>query len=243
MPDVPGWIILLGAALAGSVLGGVAGFGAGVVLLPVVAWTMGLRVAVPIMTVTMLVGNLSRLWWSRGEIDRAVCVRFLAGAVPAAGLGAVLYAGAPSRALSIVVGGFLLASVPLRRVLFSPLVQVRLRHFPVLGGVFGLLSSLVVTIGPVVTPFFLAYGLRRGAYIGTEAVCAFGMHLTRGIVLARYALLTWETITVGCVLGGAMFAGSWLGRRVLDRMSERVFLRIVEALLVVMGVHFLLFPR
>ncbi|MBI1736697.1 MAG: sulfite exporter TauE/SafE family protein [Candidatus Rokubacteria bacterium] len=243
MPDPTAWIILLGTALAGSVIGGVAGFGAGVVLLPVVAWTVGLRAAVPIMTVTMLVGNLSRLWWSRGEIDRAVAVRFLAGALPATAVGAILYAGTPSTALSLVIGVFLLASVPLRRFLASPVVQIRLRHFPVVGAVFGFLSSLVVTTGPVVTPFFLAYGLRRGAYIATEAACAFAMHGVRGAVLARYALLTWETIAIGCALGGTMFAGSWLGRRLLDRMSDRVFLRVIEALLIVMGLHFVLFPR
>jgi uncharacterized protein len=243
LPDPTAWVILLVAALGGSILGGVAGFGAGVVLLPVVAWTLGLRAAVPIMTVTMLVGNLSRIWWSRTELDRSVCWRFLAGAVPATMLGAILYAGTPTSALSVVIGTFLLLSVPLRRFLASPLVQVRLRHFPVIGAVFGLLSSLVVTTGPVVTPFFLAYGLRRGTYIATEAVCAFGMHLTRAAVLARYTLLTSDTIVIGCVLGGTMFAGSWIGRRLLDRMSDRVFLRVIEGLLVVMGLQFLLFPR
>lgn len=243
MPDATAWVVLLVTALAGSVIGGVAGFGAGVVLLPVVAWTVGLRAAIPIMTITMLVGNLSRLWWSRGEIDRAVALRFLAGAVPATAIGAIFYAGTPSAALSLVIGVFLLASVPIRRLLASPLVQVRLRHFPAIGAVFGFLSSLVVTTGPIVTPFFLAYGLRRGAFIATEAVCAFVMHGVRGVVLARYALLTWETIAIGCALGGTMFAGSWLGRRLLDRMSDRVFLRLIEALLIVMGLRFLLFPR
>jgi len=40
-----------------------------------------------------------------------------------------------------------------------------------------------------------------------------------------------------------MFAGSWFGRRLLDRMSDRIFLAIIEVLLVVMGLHSLLFPR
>ena len=69
------------------------------------------------------------------------------------------------------------------------------------------------------------------------------MHLARGAALARYALLTWEALAVGAVLGATMFAGSWLGRRLLDRMSDRLFLRIIEVLLVVMGLHSLLFPR
>jgi hypothetical protein len=236
-------MILLGTALVGSIIGGVAGFGAGVVLLPVAAWTLGIRMAVPVLTVTMLLGNMSRLWWSRGETDRRVTLRFLAGAVPATALGTTLFVAASSASLSRVIGGFLLASVPLRRVLSMGHWRVRLGHFPLIGAVFGLLSSTVVAVGAALTPFYLAYGLRRGAYIATEAVCAFSMHVTRGAVLARYRLLTAEVVLIGLVLGSVMFAGSWIGRRLLDRMSDKVFLAVIEGLLVVMGLQFLLVPR
>jgi hypothetical protein len=40
-----------------------------------------------------------------------------------------------------------------------------------------------------------------------------------------------------------MFAGSWIARRLLDRMTDRVFLVVVETLLVLMGLQFLLVPR
>jgi uncharacterized membrane protein YfcA len=69
------------------------------------------------------------------------------------------------------------------------------------------------------------------------------MHLSRGAALARYALLTRQTVAVGGLLGATMFAGSWAGRRLLDRMSDRVFLGIIEVLLVALGLHSLLFPR
>jgi uncharacterized protein len=243
MPDPLTWIILVGSALVGSIIGGVAGFGAGVILLPVAAWTLGIRMAVPVLTVTMLLGNMSRLWWSRGETDRQVTLRFLLGAVPATALGTTLFVAASSDSLSRVIGIFLLASVPLRRLLTMGHWRVRLVHFPLLGVVFGLLSSTVVAIGAALTPFYLAYGLRRGAYIATEAVCAFSMHVTRGVVLSRHRLLTWEVLAIGLVLGTVMFAGSWIGRRLLDRMSDRVFLAAIEVLIVLMGLQFLCFPR
>jgi uncharacterized membrane protein YfcA len=243
MPDPVTWAILVATAFLGSIIGGVAGFGAGVVLLPVAAWTLGIRMAVPVLTVTMLLGNISRIWWSRGETDHRVALRFLAGAVPATALGTALFAAAPSEVLSRVIGGFLLASVPLRRLLMTGHWRVRLAHFPLIGAASGLLSALVVAIGAAVTPFYLAYGLRRGAYIATEAVCAFSMHLTRGVSLTRYRLVTWEVVVIGLVLGAVMFAGSWIGRRLLDRMSDRVFLAVIEVLLVLMGLQFLLFPR
>lgn len=243
MPDPAGWAILIGGALVGSVIGGVAGFGAGVILLPLVAWTIGVRATVPVLTVAMLLGNISRAWWNRGEADRGVVIAFLAGAVPATAVGAILYAGVSADWLSRIIGAFMLGAVPFRRVLASSRLRLRLAHFPLVGGATGLLSALVVATGPVVTPFFLAYGLRRGAYIATEALCALTMHLTRGLVLARYALLTREAMVIGLVLGATMFAGSWMGRRLLERMPDKVFLAIIEALLVITGLQFLLFPR
>src|SRR5439155_16414956 len=104
----------------------------------------------------------------------------------------LVYAGTSSEGLGRIVGAFLVLSVPLRRILAWNVFQMRLRHFPVLGAVVGRLSALVVTTGPINTPFFLAYGLRRSAYIGTESVCAMAMHLARGAALARYRLMTWE---------------------------------------------------
>lgn len=241
--DGVGWAAVVAGALVGSILGGVAGFGAGITLLPILVFILGARVAIPVLTVTMLFGNLGRVWWSRDAVDPRVVITFVAGAVPATALGAMLFAGTSSDWLGRAIGFFLLAALPLRRLLQSSGFVVRLRHFPLVGAAIGTLSSVVVTTGPVVTPFFLLYGLRRAAYIGTEGVCAMAMHLTRGAVFARYALLTWDAVMLGCVLGGAMFVGSWIARRILDRMSERAFLWIVEGLLVVMGLQSLLFPR
>jgi len=243
LPGPAGWAVLVAGALVGSVIGGVAGFGAGIVLLPLIAWTLGIRATAPVLTVTMLVGNLSRIWWSRDDLDRRVALRFLAGALPATLAGALLYAQASSDSLRWIMGGFLIAAVPLRRALLARGPAVRLRHFPWVGAAIGALSSVVVTTGPVATPFFLAYGLRRGAYIATEAVCALGMHVARAGAFTGAALLSWEHLAVGGVLGGTMFAGSWVARRLLEGMSDRAFLAVVEALLIGMGLQFLLVPR
>jgi uncharacterized membrane protein YfcA len=241
--DAFGFLLAVGGALVGAVIGGVAGFGAGITLLPILTVLFGARAAIPILTVTMMIGNVSRLWWSRHDVNGRVVLAFLAGAVPATAAGALLFAGTTSDRLSQIIGLFMLASLPLRRLLNARGFRVRLGHFPLVGAGVGALSSIVVTTGPVLTPFFLAHGLRRAAYIGTESACAMAMHVTRGSVFARYSLLTWDAVALGCALGATMFVGTWLSRRVLDHVSERTFLWIVEGMLVVMGLQFLLFPR
>jgi uncharacterized membrane protein YfcA len=243
VPEVSVLLVLLPVAFVASIVSGVAGFGAGVLLLPFIAWTAGIKATAPVLTVAMLVGNIGRIWWSRGEIDRRVVWRYLLGAVPGTAIGALLYAGATTESLGRVIGVFLIAAVPLRRLLVTTHVRVRLAHFPFLGLVFGALSSVVVTTGPITTPFFLSYGLRRGAFIATEATASLAIHLTRGAAFARLHVLTWDWTVLGLSLGAVMFVGTWVARRILERMSDRVFLGAIETLLVVMGLHFLFVSR
>ena len=67
MHDTAGWLILGAAAIVGSTIGGVAGFGTGVIMIPAIAWSVGVKATVPVLTVCMLVGNSARVWFSRAR--------------------------------------------------------------------------------------------------------------------------------------------------------------------------------
>jgi uncharacterized membrane protein YfcA len=242
VPSLAGTLLLLAAALPAAVAGGALGFGTGLVMLPLVVWVVGVRPSVPVLTIALIVGNLSRGWWSRDELDWRVIGAYLLGAVPCAAIGAVLYTTAPPEWLSRLMGLVLLSALPLRRWLERGPLRMRLRHFPVLGGATGLLSALVAATGPVTMPFFLGYGLRRGAYVGTDAVCAAGVHLTKTLIYGRFALVGPETGALGLAIGGVMFVGAYVGRRILDRMSDRSFVVALEVLVMGLGVLFLVRP-
>lgn len=242
LPELVGWVALGLGALVASTIGGVAGFGAGVIMIPLVAFVMGTKATVPVMTVAMLLGNGARVWFSRRDVEGRVVVAFLVTAIPMSVLGALLYTRIDSAGIGRMLGAFMLLAVPLRRLLLGRGIRIGLGHFPVIGAVFGFLSSLVGSVGPIMTPFFLGYGLRKGAYIGTDALCTLGTYVSRGIVFRKHDLLTGETVAVGLFVGVVMIAGAWAGKRLVDRLSEIAFLRLIEALLVVFGLHFLLWP-
>lgn len=227
-------------ALAAGTLAAVAGFGGAVVLLPVLVWAFGVRDAVPILTVAQVVGNGSRVWFNRRELVLPVAGWFALGAVPLAVAGGVLFASAPAPFLKRLLGVFLVLTLIYRRTALGRRSRVGLRGFAAVGASFGFLSALVGTVGPLAAPFFLSYGLVKGAYIGTEALTALTMHAVKLGVYGGYALLGWRTLLTGLAVGAVLLVGAAIGKRLLDRVPERLFPRLVEVVLLVSGLQLLL---
>jgi uncharacterized membrane protein YfcA len=231
--------LVIAASFGAALLSAVAGFGGGVLLLPVFVAVFGPRDAVAVLTVAQLASNGSRVWFNRHEIDRRLVTIFAVGAVPAAVVGALLLTSAPVPALTRVIGAFLLAMVVWRRI-HPKMARVGDRGFAAIGAASGFGSALVGSVGPMVAPFFLARGLLRGAYIGTEAASAVVMHLTKLIVFGAAAVLTWRTGLIGLALAPAAAGGAWTGKKVLDRLPVPAFVILVEAGLVISGLLLLI---
>jgi uncharacterized membrane protein YfcA len=226
------------AAFALAVLSAVAGFGGGVLLLPVFTAMFGLRVAVPVLTITQLASNGGRVWFNRRELRWGLIARFSAGAVPLAVVGALVLAAAPLAALKRVLGVFLLVVVAWRHLRRRPKPPSD-NAFVAVGAVSGAGSALLGSVGPLTAPFFLARGLVRAAYVGTEAACALAMHLAKIAGYGAGSLLGTRVVLLGAALAPATLAGAWCGRALVGRMSERAFVVLVEAGLVVAAVLFL----
>ncbi|PYO75089.1 MAG: sulfite exporter TauE/SafE family protein [Gemmatimonadetes bacterium] len=234
------WLLLGGAAFLASTLAAVAGFGGAAVLLPALVAVFGVRDAIPILTVAQLIGNGSRVWFNRREVALPVVGWFALGAVPLALAGGVLFATAPLGALKRVIGAFLLLMVLWRRLPGAPVWRPTARAFAGLGALFSFISALTGSVGPFMAPFFLAYGLVKGAYIGTEALATVVMHVVKLGAYAGMAILTGRAAVAGLALGPIMIAGSYVGKRILDRLPEKVFVVIIELVLVGAGGLFLL---
>ncbi|MFO7904670.1 MAG: hypothetical protein R6U98_18545 [Pirellulaceae bacterium] len=70
-------------------------------------------------------------------------------------------------------------------------------------------------------PFFLSYGLVRGAYIGTEALSTAIMHITKMATYGSSGAFAQEAVVAGILLAPVMIAGSYLGNLLVDRIPER----------------------
>jgi uncharacterized membrane protein YfcA len=155
-------------------------------------------------------------------------------------LGGYVFAEAPLTALTRLLGVFLLLIVVWRHVRPKQPKPFPVPVFAGIGAGASFLSALLGSVGPIMAPFFLAFGLLKGAYIGTEALSTVVMHATKLVAYRQTAVLTRSGLLIGLALGPIMVLGSFLGKKIVDRLPEKVFVAIIELVLIVAGAMFLI---
>ncbi|HEX7926152.1 MAG TPA: sulfite exporter TauE/SafE family protein, partial [bacterium] len=159
--------LICGVAFIAALLGSVAGTGGTAVLLPVLVHYFGIHAAVPMVTIANLAGNSSRVIVNWKEVDRKVVLWFTLGSVPLTILGTWLFVKAEPGLMTRLLGAFLIGIVVWRRLRPTPPQKRNALWFLPIGLGFGFLNGVLTSVGPLMAPFFLSYGLVRGSYIGT----------------------------------------------------------------------------
>lgn len=225
------WLALLGLGLAAGTLSGIVGFGASIMLMPALMFAFGPQEAVPIMAVAALLANFSRVvvWWR--EIDWRANAYYCVSAIPMAALGARTLLVLDPRIVEGVLGGLFLVMIPARRWLFARGLRIKAWHLTLVGAGIGFLSGMVASTGPINTPFFLAYGLVKGAYLATEALGSIAVGLTKAIVFQRFNALTLATVGQGLLIGASLMIGSRLAKGFVLRLDADRFRLLMDLLL------------
>jgi uncharacterized protein len=184
-------LVLLLGLVAGTV-GGVLGFGTSIMLMPALVIVFGPREAVPIMAVASIMANASRVavWWR--EVDWRAVAAYSVTAVPAATLGAATLLTLLPGVVEAALGVFFVAMIPTRRWMARQQWKLGLSHLALVGAVIGYITGIVVSTGPINAPFFLAYGLVKGAYLATEAMGSLAVYLAKAITFGGLGALPWE---------------------------------------------------
>jgi uncharacterized membrane protein YfcA len=239
LPSASETALLVAAAFGTAMVSAVAGFGGGVLLLVACIGVLGPRNAVVVVTIAQLASTGGRMWFNRTEISRRLVGVFSLGAVPGAVAGALLLTATAPHTHARMIGGFLLALV-LWRHFHRAAVHLPDPVFAVIGAAAGVGSGLLGSVGPLVAQFFLARGLVRGAFIGTNASVYFILHVVKLVIYGQTAVLTYATALIGLLLVPASVAGSWAGKQIVDRVPAGAFVNMVDFVVVASGVALLI---
>ena len=225
------WAAILVLGLASGTLSGIVGFGASIMLMPVLMLAFGPLEAVPIMAIAGLLANFSRVvvWWR--EVDWRANAYYCVTAIPASALGARTLLILDPRLVEGILGGMFLVMIPARRWLLARGLRIEAWHLMLVGAGIGFLSGMVASTGPINTPFYLAYGLVKGAYLSTEALGSMAVGITKAIVFQRLNALPLETVARGLIVGATLMIGSRLAKGFVLRLDTHQFRALMDCLL------------
>jgi len=230
-------VVFIAAAIAGSIAS-ITGFGIGSVLTPLLATSVGTRLAVAAISIPHLFATVLRFWRLRRHVDRAVLIRF--GIPSAAGglAGALLHNVAANRALGVVFG-LLLIFVGLselsglsRRMRFGNIVGL------IAGAVSGFFGGLVGNQGGIRSAALLGFELDKQAFVATATATGVIVDAARMpayfVTQGREISAIWIIVVIA-TLGTVI--GTVFGERVLRLVPERLFRRVVAVLVLALGVY------
>ena len=236
MFDLTPWVLVF-IGVAGfitAVVGGIAGIGTAIAMIPVMTFAVGIREAIPIVAIAVTLNSVGRIIANRHFIDSRVVLWFAIGAVPTSFIGGALFANAPAELLARGLAIFLIALVAYRHMPIGKSIQMRrVRMFAFVGLIQGFLSSIFGGAGPFGAHFFLSYGLYRQSFIGTVALATSSINLAKTSTYARFSLLDGDGLALGLIVGVIMMVGAFFGGRLVNRVPDRAFVYIVEGVMLV----------
>ena len=210
------------ASFAASLISGAAGFGGSLLLLPVVTAFIGAETAVPVLTISQLIGNIARMASGWKQIDWKSVELFSLTSLPLAALGAFGFSVLPKDIVTRIVG-FALIILVVAKLIGKKELPKGNSTLLVGGAVTGGLSGLCGSGGPIGAAVFLSLDLAPVAYIASEAATATAMHLLKTVVYSKLTSLSSHAVLLGFGMGLCMIAGTYCAKHFVKKWKGGSF--------------------
>ena len=227
------------AAFSSAVFHSFSGFAGGLVLAVMLAPLLGIKETVPVVATALIISNVARIWAFRKSVAIKHYLAVFLAALPFIVLSAYVYVSLPVGVVALVLGLFLLISIPLNRILKKKEVKVGYRGLALAGVPYGIVSGSTFGAAVILAPFLIGAGLAGETMIGTIAMLGFSLNVTKTIVFGMSPLLTAELLTMGILVGLCTMPGAYVGRWLVRNTSVRVHAQFMEVFITCGGCLFL----
>lgn len=221
------YALFAGLALAAEILGTVSGFGSSLLFVPIAALFFDFKIVLGITAVFHVFSNLSKIYLFREGLDRNIALKLGVPAV-AGVIGGALLAGHTQAETGelLMSGALVLFSVFL---LVSPHLKIQQTDRNLYGGgiISGFLAGMVGTGGAIRGLTLVAFNLEKQIFIATSAWIDLGVDASRSVIYIANGFFPTEALVLLPVLIGVSLLGSALGKRILLRVSDKIFRMLV----------------
>ncbi|WP_203143185.1 TSUP family transporter [Marinobacter mangrovi] len=228
--------LLLATSVLTSMITAALGAGGGALLLALMALWLPPAAIIPVHGLIQLGSNAGRAGLTWRHIDWKVIAAFLPGVLLGGLIGGLMLVHLPAAVWQMAIALFILylcwgPSLP--KAILSPLGT----FFAALATTF--LTLFVGATGPLVAAFVKQIHRDRFRTVATFACAMTLQHSAKGLVfgLAGFALHEWLPFIAGMIACG--FLGTWLGLRLLIRLSNLHFQKYFNILLTLLALRLL----
>jgi len=228
-------LLVAGVALFASVLGGVAGYGTGALMPLVLVPMVGAEAVVPILAMSALMTNFSRVIAYLRYVVWRRAVLVLIGAIPPCLVSAYGYTLLTGKGAQLVIGGMLMLTVPLRYGLRRRSVALGDRGL-LLGSIgYGAMVGGTVGAGVVLLSLLMATGMIGAEVIATDAMLSIAIGIARMAVFGWAGVLTAQVVAFALLIGIVAFPGAFLARAFVARLPIHVHTYILDGVVLLGG--------
>ena len=229
-------ILLVIVSFFTSALTAAFGIGGGVAMLGALAGTVSPALVVAVHGVVQLGSNFGRVILQRAHILWRPTLLFTAGSVVGAVLGALVFVALPEKLLLAILGAFIL--------LLAWIPKPRIPGLETAGVAIGGLIATFVTIfvgatGPFVQALFLPLKLEKRTLVATHAACMAIQHGLKVVAFGYLGFAFGDWLPLIGLMVAAGFLGTWTGTRLLEKLPQALFEKILRVLLTIIALDLL----
>ena len=228
--------IAIGAmAFVASIIGGVAGYGTGLLMPLVLVPIIGAQAVVPVIGLSALFTNGSRLaaYWSSFDVRKAMLVGL--AAIPLCILSAYGFTLLSGPHAALLIGLVLIILVPLRRVLKSHFGALSERSLVIAGTAYGAIVGGTSGAGVVLLSILMAGGLEGAAVIATDAGVSLLVGAVKTLVFQTAGALPWASWFMAILIGICALPGAFIARALTRKISLTTHAYILDAVVIIGG--------
>lgn len=227
-------------ALICEILGTLAGFGSSVIFVPLANFFYTASLVLSLTSILHVFSNTSKVWLFWKHIDRRLFLLY--------GIPSLIFTIAGAYLTRLYSFEYIEWALAIFLIIFSlafllfPYLHLRASNTNavVSGGIAGFLAGFMGTGGAIRGMSLVAFNLGKHAFVGTSAAIDFGVDFSRMLIYFSNGFFDLKYLYYIPLLFIASFLGSYLGKKLLNRISQESFKKLVLVLLLCIGLAMLI---
>jgi len=216
-------ILFFFLALLAEIIGTVSGFGSSILFVPLASAFFDFQIVLGITAVFHVFSNISKIYLFRKGINKEIALKLGIPAVVFVIIGAILTKYIPQKEIEL---GMNLIILSLAIYLLSghhKKLKQNNQNLYAGGTISGFLAGLIGTGGAIRGITLAAFQLEKNAFISTSAIIDFGVDFSRAGIYIYNGFFKSEYLIFMPILILISIIGTYLGKRILEYLSEKLF--------------------